>query len=92
MFLMETHLPTPMTARVYVNLLEGTYLKNVMFHSKLLVYRIPKLCHGATVCIPFSGPKPHWSTGICPIYGGFLQWGIPNSWMVYFMDIPSINE
>ena len=25
MFLMETHLPTPMTARVYVNLLEGNH-------------------------------------------------------------------
>ena len=26
------------------------------------------------------------------LYGGCLKWGYPNSWMVYFMENPRIEE
>ena len=25
------------------------------------------------------------------LYGGFLKWGIPNSWLVYFMEHPNLK-
>ena len=25
-------------------------------------------------------------------YGGFLTWGYPNSWLLYFMEIPTMDE
>ena len=33
------------------------------------------------------GTSSHLKTVVI-IYGGFLKWGYPNSWMVYFMEHP----
>jgi hypothetical protein len=32
-----------------------------------------------------------WFDGISTEYGGFHKWRYPNSWMVYFMENPSIS-
>jgi hypothetical protein len=40
-----------------------------------------------TYIIPLIPIKSHIVD--CFIYGGFLKWGYPNSWMVYFKENPS---
>ena len=67
-----------------------------MFHRKLLSLQeaIPKLCHGSRYAYQkkrAAGQSHIGQLGYAQVDGGFLQWGIPNSWMVDFMDIPSIN-
>ena len=35
-----------------------------------------------------NGSTVRIATSISHLFGGFLKWGYPNSWMVYFMENP----